>query len=124
MSEVFVNGRAGIPPGDLKETYTDHFGPVSYAQLIYNALPISGGDKLTAAQCGLVSIVSVEVCGSGVDGTHTYTVRAFPLPNQNTKAGKDVANFILQWYILDTPGEVGAAVNLSAISVRLKVTGY
>lgn len=130
MADTFVNGRAGIPPGDLKETYVDHFGPASYTQLAYgSSLPVTGGELVTATQFGLVSIVGIFMLGDGSDGTSLYSVKRVLIPNQNNKSGKDVPSARLQWNVTSTPGtnttaEASNAANLSTISVRLLVIGY
>jgi hypothetical protein len=90
----------------------DHLGPATYTQVTPGATA-SGGDVLTAGECGLKFIQAVHASG---DDTLSYLV----VPQAQVT---DAASAILRWFVAATAAEVAASANLSARHVRLVVWG-
>jgi hypothetical protein len=101
--------------GNRMVSLVDHKGPASYAQ-IGVATPPTGGDVLTAAECGMkfISAVSGQISDDG-----QYSVEATP----TVAAGGEATQVRLGWSVFATGAQVAGAVNLSARTVRLIVWG-
>lgn len=104
------------PFGNRMVSIVDHKGPTSYTQVSAGTVPPTGGDKLTAAECGLKFISSVN-CQLSDDGT--YEIDASMGANQ----GGETTSVVLIWAVAHTGAEAAAATNLSARSVRIFVIG-
>jgi len=107
-----IVGRNPLPVGDRWMVICDHTGPSSYTQVTPGATP-SGGDAVTAIECGLKYIQAIHASG---DDTLSY----LPVPQA---FASDVTSAILRWFIAAGMTEVSAAVNLSARHTRLVVWG-
>ena len=101
--------------GDRYMSIVDHKGPASYVTVVTGAPP-SGGDVLTAAECGLKYISAVS--GQLSDDAQ-YAVEASP----GAGGGAEATSVILEWVTVNTGAQVGNATNLSARTVRLIVYG-
>jgi hypothetical protein len=106
-----VGSAKSVPNG--QDTFGGHFygaadysGPASYA---------TGGDTIDPHIFGFPNTI-LTLTGS-VDQTDTYRAEGRPLYN-GTTAWK------LVWFVIATGLEVGAAVNLSGVTVRLGAIGY
>jgi len=101
--------------GDRYISLVDHKGPASYVQLAV-ATPPTGGDVLTAAECGLkfIDAVSGQLSDDG-----QYAVEA----TETVGAGGEVVQVRLAWLKLSTGLQEAGATNLSARTVRLVVWG-
>jgi hypothetical protein len=91
-------------------------GPASYTAVVTGSPP-TGGQLITAADCGLQSLDWVQSQGSD-DGQ--YDIMVVPAP---FSLGNPMPAVRLMWVVAATGAQVTAAVNLSARTVRLYVTG-
>jgi hypothetical protein len=103
-------------PGDGPWSVVDVTGPASYAAMVPGTPP-TGGQLVTAADCGLTSIHWIQSMGSN---NGQYDIVCYPAA---FSAGNPMASVRLQWVTAATGAEVIAAVNLSTITVRLLVIG-
>src|SRR5262249_37362825 len=103
-------------PGDTLESMVDVTGPASYTQLVVGTPP-TGGQAVTATECGLQSIDWVQSMGSD---NGQYDIVCVPVA---FTLGNPLASVRLQWIISATGAEAAAAANLSARTVRLFVKG-
>lgn len=116
---------AGYPTfiGDKKLSIYVHTGPVSYVQVV-NAVPPTGGDTTTLAEAGMGSFDMVDSDMCSDDGQFVVQVIS---PNGNTAGGGTGAvpatTMKLRWITAATGAEVGAGVNLSARTIRLRAIG-
>ena len=106
--------------GDRPYALIDWAGPASYAQVVNNTAsplgPPTGGQAITPSAFGLsAGLEGIFVVGSSLSGT--YTVQAFQTNGYNQ--GNNNSTWALRWITAATGAEVGAAVNLSAETVRL-----
>jgi hypothetical protein len=101
--------------GDRYVSIVDHKGPASYATVVTGSPP-TGGDTLTAAECGLKFITAVSGQLSD-DGQYTADASA------GAGGGAESTSVVLAWTIYNTGAQVSAATNLSARTVRLIVYG-
>jgi len=93
----------------------DHKGPASYTQLGV-ATPPTGGDVLTAAECGMKYIDAVS---SQLSDDGQYSVDA----TETIGGASEVVLVRLIWMIAHTGAEAAGAANLSARTVRIIVWG-
>lgn len=100
------------PPGDQPWSVVDIQGSASYDSII-NA---NGGQRVTAAQCGLESIDWAMVMGVGVS-----TMLRVIVSLAGFNKGSPASGLILQW--MTTSGEVPQGSNLSTLRVRLLAIG-
>jgi hypothetical protein len=101
--------------GNRQIALVDHKGPASYASIVTGSPP-TGGDVLTAAECGLKFISAVY---AGISDDGTYNVEATP----TVGAQGEVTQVRLIWITANTGAQVSAATNLSARSIRCLVIG-
>ena len=104
--------------GDRPYAIIDWAGPASYAQVVNGVAPAvpTGGQAITPSAFGLsAGLEGIFVVGSSLTGT--YTVQAFQTGGYNQ--GNNNGTWTLRWITAATGAEVGAAVNLSAETVRL-----
>jgi len=101
--------------GNRMVALVDHKGPASYASIV-TGTPPTGGDSLTAAECGL-KYISAVLGALSDDGQ--YAVDA----TMTVGAEGEVTKVILGWAVFNTGAQVTAATNLSARTVRLLVIG-
>jgi hypothetical protein len=101
--------------GNRMVSLIDHKGPASYAALAPGTPP-TGGDVLTAAECGMKFISAVS---GQVDSTGTYTAEA----TETVGSQGEVTQVRLCWFVIATGLQVAGAVNLSGSSMRLIVWG-
>jgi hypothetical protein len=93
----------------------DHIGPASYTQVTPGSPP-TGGDVLTAAECGLKFIDAVS---GQLSDDATYEAEASMTVNN---AG-EVTQVRLLWQTAATGAQVAGATNLSARQIRFIVYG-
>lgn len=107
----------GFPQGlgDRYFSILDHKGPAAYAQIVV-ATPPTGGDVLTAAECGLKFIDAVN---GGISDDGQFAVEATP----TVGGGGEVTQARLLWSVAATGAQVAGATNLSARTIRLEVWG-
>jgi hypothetical protein len=108
---------AGYPQGvgDRFHSVVDHKGPTSYATLV-TGNPPTGGDTLTAIECGL-RFISAVIGGLSDDGQ-------FRCEGTVGAAGQaEAAQAKLIWTVAATGAQVANTTNLSARSARLMVIG-
>jgi hypothetical protein len=108
----------GFPAGAVGDRYmsvVDHKGPASYASIV-TGTPPTGGDVITAAECGVKEITAI-FCGISDDGQ--YNVEATP----TVGGGGEPTQFRLIWIVANTGAQVTAATNLSARTIRCWVLG-
>lgn len=103
------------PFGNRMVSIVDHKGPSSYASIV-TGTPPTGGDVLTAAECGLKSISHVL---NGLSDDGQYEVIGTP----TVGAAGEVTQFRLIWTVANTGAQVSAATNLSARTARFFVIG-
>lgn len=103
------------PGGDRLMSIVDHKGPASYASVVTGSPP-TGGDVLTATECGLkyITAISGQISDDG-----QYSVEATP----GQAGGGEGTSSVLFWATANTGAQVSAATNLSARTVRLIVYG-
>lgn len=104
------------PPGNKNLSIALITGPASYTQ-VTNGTPATGGQLVTAADFGLVSIESVFSQGMSDNGQ--YAVQAIHSPNP----AYGTPSVRLRWLTAATGAEVAGAVNLSGRTVRLAAVG-
>ena len=114
-STSVLNGFPAPSGGDRYMSVVDHKGPTSYASVVTGAPP-SGGDVLTAAECGLKYITAVS--GQLSDDAQ-YAAEASP----GVGGGGEATSVILEWVTVNTGAQVSNATNLSARTIRLIVYG-
>jgi hypothetical protein len=114
-SGPILNGFPAQGIGDRVISVVDHKGPASYASVVTGAPP-SGGDSLTAAECGMKYI---EAVFAGLSDDGTYNVEASP----TVSGGGAATSAVLMWITANTGAQVGAATNLSARTIRCLVIG-
>jgi len=104
--------------GDRPYALIELTGPTSYTQVTNGAAP-SGGQAVDNTTFGLsAGMEGIEqVCASN---TGTYEVIAIAAPFSPLQPSK---NWILRWLTSATGAEVGAGVNLSAETIRLRAFG-
>lgn len=102
--------------GNKRETAISHKGPTSYTQFA-GGPPQSGGDVLTAAECGLKFIEAIETSG---DDSGTYDIVPF-FPVGSDGPATQVR---LAWFVLARTSQPNNGTNLSTLRTRLKVIGY
>jgi hypothetical protein len=110
--------RFGYPkvPGDSLWSVVDVTGPASYT-VITPGTPPTGGQLLTAADCGLQSMDWVQSMGSD-NGTYDVACIAAPF-----SAGNPLPGVRLQWVTSAAGTEVTGGTALNARTVRLLVIG-
>jgi hypothetical protein len=91
----------------------DHTGPSSYTQIVTGANP-TGGDVINAADLGIGGFEFVDAM---MDTTGVYYAEVIPIGGGGGAVGTKVA---LVWFVASTQLQVGAGVNLSAISLRMQ----
>ena len=93
----------------------DHKGPASYATLVTGSPP-TGGDLLTAAECGLkfITAVSAQLSDDG-----QYLVDASSMAG----GGAESTQVRLIWVTAATGAQVANATPLNARTIRLIVWG-
>src|SRR6266436_4470511 len=101
--------------GDRYISVVDHKRPASYTQ-IGIATPPTGGDVLTAAECGLKFISAVN---GGISDDGQFSVEA----SMTAGGGAEVAQVRLLWSVATTGAQVAGATNLSARTIRFWVMG-
>lgn len=105
--------------GNRMVSILDHKGPASYTPVTPGTPPAActGGDILTAAECGLKSITAVS---GQVDNTGTYDVEA----SMEVKTGgaAEVSQVALMWRVISSGLQAGA-IDLHLSQVRLIVWG-
>jgi hypothetical protein len=109
---------AGFPASsgsDRLMSIVDHKGPASYATLVTGSPP-TGGDSLTAKECGLnyITAVSAQLSDDG-----QYLVDASSMVG----GGGESTSVVLIWTTANTGAQVSNATNLSARTIRLMVYG-
>jgi hypothetical protein len=111
--------RFGYPkvPGDGPWSVVDLTGPASYAVVAGGANP-TGGQLVTAAECGLQSFDWLQGSGSN---TGVYEVIVFPVP---FSPGNVFSSARLMWITAATGAQVTAGTNLSTFTVRLLAIGH
>lgn len=115
---VLTNEQFPCVPGNLPWTVADIVGPTSYTQVV-NGTPPTGGQAVSLSALGLpVSVIWAQTTGSD-DGQYDCVVLMSPF---NSLAGS-LTGIILKWIVAATGAEVGAAVNLSARTVRVMAIG-
>lgn len=109
---------AGFPApagGDRLMSIVDHKGPASYTQITTGSPP-TGGDTITAQECGMKYITAV--CGTFSDDGQYEAVGGV-----GAAAGGEATSAFLLWQVAHTGAEVSGATNLSGRTVRLIVYG-
>jgi hypothetical protein len=107
-----IKGRNPLPLGDRWLVPVDHLGPASYTAVTTGAAP-TGGDVLTATECGLKFIQQVFASG---DNTGVYEIVPLGVVGDQT-------SMILRWFTAAGMTEVAGATDLSAKRVQLLVIG-
>lgn len=102
--------------GNRMMSILDHKGPASYSQLAIGTPP-TGGDVLTAAECGLKFITAIS---AQIDSTGTWAVDTSMTIGG---AADGVTQVRLAWIVLSTGLQAAGAANLSTGTVRLVVWG-
>jgi hypothetical protein len=129
MAEFALSGWVGGMPGlgDKKVVITQHTGPTSYTAITPGTAPAAptGGDAISAADCGLKFIEAVIPAG---DSAGRYTAVAFNPPVNKTGSpsgqGAAATKVPLQWIVSATGAEAAGATNLSAVQLTLVVFGF
>lgn len=104
------------PPGNKPQVVVNITGPASYVQVVTGSPP-SGGQTVNATDMGLKSIESVGDISLSDDGQYI----CFPLFISNPS--RPTTSFRLMWITAAGGAEAGGGTNLSARSVRMRVTG-
>lgn len=108
----------GFPAGGWGDRYgscIDHKGPASYVQ-VANATPPTGGDPVTAAECGLKAITML-FCGLSDNGQ--FLAQATP----GVAGGGEPTSWVIRYVTAATGAEVAGAVNLSGRTFRMFAFG-
>ena len=112
--------------GAHKVSVVPHQGPTLYTVVAEQTAPTlaTGGDLLTAAECGMKYIEFV--CG-GLSDSGTYRVECIPTTVSGvvaspTRQPVPTTTYCLRWVVVATGAEA-AAVDLDAEIVRLLVIG-
>jgi len=113
---LLSDGYYPAPPGGRLEGVATHAGPASYVEIVV-ASPPTGGDTLNANEFGLKFFDSVEVLGCSDDGQFS----AYPVWNKGIRSRPSSVKLL--WFTADGGVEVVATTNLSARSLRIRVTG-
>jgi hypothetical protein len=92
--------------GGLKEKYIDLDGLASYT---------TGGQTLTAGDCGFRYIFAAEAGAGDNAAHHCAVVHATKGPVTSVK---------VMWFVASTGAELAAAQNVSARFTRVRVLGY
>lgn len=103
-------------PGDGLWSVADITGPSSYSQ-INPGTPVTGGQKVTAADFGLQSL---DWVGSMADNLGNYMVTAVP---QSFAPGAPFSSMVLIWKNAYNSNQVSNGANLSTTTVRLMAIG-
>lgn len=111
-----VIDKSPLPIGNRWCSLVDHTGPGSYTQVSTGSTP-TGGDLVTAAECGLKWIEIMIVCG--LDNTGVYAPDALC----NLGGASDATSTILRWFTAAGMTEVTGTTSLLVNHVRLLVFG-